>query len=183
MKFFLLGLVALAILALVAVRLLRGRITVEGETTSPAPSETTTKVAEVDAFTITLDIDEKPSLFVLLAADGAINRMGKGTVGDPAGGLFIGKTDPAIFEAVRSHLSEDMLQVLGRSFQLQNPRGVPCKLTLTFKFKDGTSSGLAFLYGSESEGVPGDVEDFVTTAVRLTDPWYENFKRTAEGKQ
>jgi hypothetical protein len=85
MKFFLLGLVALAIVALVAVRLLRGRIPVDGETASPAPSGTATKVAEVDAFTITLDVDEKPSLFVLLAADGAINRMGRGTLDDPAG--------------------------------------------------------------------------------------------------
>lgn len=183
MKFFLLGLVALAILVMVAVRLLRGRIPVEGEAASPAISGTARAVAEVVAFTITLDIDEKPSLFVLLAADGAINRLGRGTVDDPAGGLFIGKTDPAIFEAVRSHLSDEMVRTQGQTFQHQNPRGVPCKLTLTFKFKDGTSSGLAFLYGSESEGVPGDVADFVTTAVRLTDPWYENFKGGAETKQ
>jgi hypothetical protein len=76
-----------------------------------------------------------------------------------------------------------MVQAQGQSFRHQNPRGVPCKLTLTFKFKDGTSGGFAILYGSESEGVPRDVGDFVTTAVRLTDPWYENFKRMAEGKQ
>jgi len=183
MKFFLIGLVALAILVLIAVRLLRGRIPVEGKAASPATSGTARTVAEVDAFTITLDVDGKPSLFVLLAADGAINRMGRGTLDDPAGGLFIGQTDPAIFKAARSHLSDEMVRAQGHTLQHQNPRGLPCKLTLTFKFKDGTSGGLAFLYGSESEGVPGDIADFVTTAVRLTDPWYENFKRTAAGKQ
>jgi hypothetical protein len=182
MKFFLLGLVALAILVLVAVRFLRGRIPAEEKAVSPANSGTAGKVAEVDALTIRLDLDEKPSLFVLLAADGTINRMGRGTLDDPAGGLFIGQTDPAIFEAVRSHLSDEMVQAQGRTLQHQNPRGVPCKLTLTFKFKDGTSDGLAFLYGSESEGVPGDVADFVRTAVRQTDPWYENFKRGVEKK-
>jgi hypothetical protein len=155
MKFLLLGLVALAILALVAVRLLRGRIPVEGKAASPPTPGASGKVAEVDAFTITLDVDEKPSLFLLLASDGTINRMGRGVLGDPVGDLFIGKTDPAIFESVRSHLNEDMLQVPGRSFQHQEPRGVLCKLSLTFKFKDGTSGGLAFLYGSESEGRRG----------------------------
>lgn len=94
--------------------------------------------------------------------------------------LFIGRTDPAIFAAVRSHLTEEMfLVLLGRTFQLPNPRGAPCKLTLTFQFKDSTSDGIGFLYGSESEGPPREVADFVTAAVLQTDPWYEDLKRNA----
>jgi hypothetical protein len=138
------------------------------------------KVPDVDTIFIRLDINAKLSLAVVLGADGSINRGGTGTVENTEHDLFIGRTDPAIFEAVRSHLTEEMLLVLlGRTFQLQNPRGAPCKLALTFRFKDNTSDGFAFLYGSESEGPPPEVVGFVTAAVLQTDPWYEDFKRNA----
>jgi hypothetical protein len=193
MKFLFVGLFALAVIVLIAVRLLRGRIPVEPMAASggpPAPVVASAsadpgprKAADIAALSVKLDIDEKPSLYILLSADGSITRMGTGTVKNTERELFIGRTDPAIFEAVRSHLSEAMLQNLGQAFQQQNSHGAPCKLTLNFQFKDGTSSGLAFLYSSESEGAPTDVADFVTAAVHETDPWYENFKRTAAGRQ
>lgn len=190
MKFFLVSLVALAVIVLIAVRFFSGRISAEPPAASerpPAPGipgadPSVRKVADITALSITLDINEKPSLFILLSADGSINRLGTGTLENTERELFIGRTDPAIFEAVRSHVTEAMLQSRGQAFQHQNPRGAPCKLTLNFQFKDGTSGGFAFLYGSESEGMPEDVVDFVTAAARETDPWYENFKRTEAGR-
>jgi hypothetical protein len=139
--------------------------------------------SDIGALAITLDVNRKPSLFLMLAADGAVNRMGSGTLEDSGGQLFVGKTDPAIFETVRSHVTEAMLELLGKTFQDQNRRGVPCKLTLTFQFKDGTWNGFGFLYRSESEGMRTEVADYVTAAVRQTDPWYENCKRSAAEKQ
>ena len=180
MKFLFVGLIALAIIVLIAVRLYRGRITVEPKATSGAARVIVRKVSDVDGISIRLDINAKPSLFILLGADGSINRMGTGTVENTEHDLFIGRTDPAIFEAVRSHLTEEMLLVLlGRTFQLPNPHGAPCKMSLTFQFKDSTSDGIGFLYGSESEGLPKEVIGFVTAAVLQTDPWYEDFKRNA----
>ena len=171
MDFFLVSLVALAIIVLSAVRFFSGRIPAE----PPAASDIT-------ALSITLDINEKPSVFIPLSEDGSINRMGTGTLENTERELFIGKTDPAIFEAVRSNVTEAMLQIRGRAFQHQNPRGAPCKLTLNFQFNDGAGGRVTLLYGSESEGVPKDVVDLVTVAVHETDPWYENFKRTAAGR-
>lgn len=218
MQFFLIGLTALAILVLIAVRLLRGRIPTDplpldaqqprmhsriwaavlkvaaarlpaagarartGSDTGPAIAGARAS-SDIGAFAITLDVNHKPSLFLMLAADGAINRMGSGTLEDSGGELCVGKIDPAIFEAVRSYVTEGMLELLGKTFQDQNRRGVPCKLTLTFQFKDGTWNGFGFLYRSESEGLRKDVTDYVTAAVRQTDPWYENFKRSAAEKQ
>lgn len=192
MKYLLVGLIALAVIVLIAVRFLRGRFPAEPTATSgvpPAPDISSTnadsgtrKTGDVAALSINLDVNEKSSLFILLSADGTINRMGTGTLGNTEHELFIGRTDPAIFEAVRSHVPERMLQSLGQRFQHQNPRGTPCKLTISFQFKDGTLDGFAFLYGSESEGVPNEVADLVTAATHETDPWYENFKRTAAGQ-
>lgn len=199
MKYFLAGLVALAILVLLAVRILRGRIQgASGEAAAAGVSETeraaseessaegaagSRKTADIDALSITLDVNDKPSLYVMLAADGTINRMGSGTWENSGGGLFIGKIDPAVFEAARVQVSEAILGLVGQTFQHQNPRGAPCKLSLNFHFKDGSSNGLAFLYGSESEGVPKEVADYVTAVVRATASWYEKFKRTSAEKQ
>jgi hypothetical protein len=87
-------------------------------------------------------------------------------------------TDPAIFQAARAHLSTEVFQFLGSTFQMKNPVGTSCKLTIVFQFNDNSSNGLVFLYGAESEGPPTEVADFVRAAVRQTDPWYDIFKRS-----
>lgn len=178
MKVFLIVLVALAIVVIIVVRLLRGRLPTgtAGETRIPRPPA---KVSKIKAFTISLKIDEQPSLFILLGEDGTINRMGTGTPENAERELFIGKTDPAIFQSVRSRLTKGMLHSLGQGYQMPNPRGPACKLTITFKFKERSSKGIAFFYGSESDGPPPDAAEFVTTAVAQTDPWYDEFRRNA----
>jgi hypothetical protein len=70
-----------------------------------------------------------------------------------------------------------MLQSLGEGYQMLKPRGVSAKLTITFKFKDGSSNGFCYLYGWESEGPPNDVAEFVRMAVAQTQPWYEEFRQ------
>ena len=178
MNIFLIVLAALAIAVIIAVRLLRGRLPTDtaGQTKIPTPSA---KVSKIQAFTISLEIDKQPSLFLLLSDDGAINRMGSGTADSTERDLFIGKTDPGIFETACSQLTKEMLQNLGQGYQALEPRGASCELTITFKFKDGNSNGMAYRYGSESDGPPKDVADFVIAAVRQTDPWYEEFRRNA----
>ena len=177
MKFFLFGLIL--ILVLTALYFYRGRVS----TMSADHSASARKVADVHTIGVSLDINAEPSLFLLLSADGSINRQGSGTLKNKNRDLFIGKTDPAIFESVRSHLTEAMLQrLLGHTFQSQNPRGAPCKLDVRFFFKDGTSAGaFTFLYGSESEGPPSDVTDFVRAAVSETESWYQQQLRMVSG--
>jgi hypothetical protein len=137
-------------------------------------------VADVHAFLIDLEVNGDRLLFILLSADGSINRIGSGTLKDKNRDMFIGVTDPAIFERVRSHLTEAMLQGLGHSFQRQNIRGAPCKLTLMFEFNDHTRGRSEYLYGSESEGTPSDVVDSVKAGVHETDGWYQEQLRMAE---
>jgi hypothetical protein len=141
------------------------------------------KVQDVSGIMITLEIHDKRSLFILLAADGSINRLGTGTLNNTENGLFIGTTSPAMFEAVRLCVNDDMLQFLGREFEVKNPVGAPCKLKIIFRFKDDSSNGFVFRYGSESEGPPHEIADLVRTAVRETDPWYEQFKKAPAQKK
>jgi len=84
---------------------------------------------------VDLKINENTSLlFILLGADGSINRSGSGSLRNKNNDLFIGEATPAIFERVRSHLTEEMLQGLGMRFRRENARGAPCKLKLVFQF-------------------------------------------------
>jgi hypothetical protein len=174
MQILFLSLGALAVVVLIVVRLLRGRVSTDRETAVPGRN-----VSDVVAFTITLEVDEKTSLFILLGKDGCINRMGSGTAENLDGELFIGNADPSIFLAVRSHLTPGMLRSLAQGFRMPTPRGASCKLTVIFQFEDKSSLGISFFYGSESEGPPKDVAAFVTSAVTWTNALYENFRQNA----
>jgi len=140
------------------------------------------KVSDVTGFSVSLSINEKRALYVLLDAHGSINRQGDGTIDsaadNPPPGLFIGVTDPSVFHSVLTHLTDDILEFLGRVFRVPNPVGAQCKLALLFHFNDDASGGLEFHYGAESQGPPQDIADFVTAAVRETDSWYELFKES-----
>ncbi len=184
MKYLLIALVALAIAAVIGVRVYRIRTAQAAPPAQPVPPAQAApgvpqSISDISALSITLKVKNEIALFVLLGSDGTINRMGTGNLANAERGLFIGKTDPAVFQAVRSHVTDAMWRHLGEGFKHPDPQGDPCSLKLLFKFKDGGSSGLLYLYGSESEGPPKDVAEFVRTAVRETDPWYENFKRNA----
>ena len=81
------------------------------------------KLPDVRDIALELNINENTSLlFILLGADGSINRRGSGTLGNKNKDLFIGKATPAIFERVRSHVTEEMLQGLGMRFRLTKIR-------------------------------------------------------------
>jgi hypothetical protein len=173
MGLFFLSLFAAAIIALIASHVYAARLR------SREFAANTRKIADVTGLSITLEIDGKSALYILLAADGSINRMGTGTLDNAEQELFIGITHTAVFEAVRSHLTAEMWQYLGHTLQSRNPRGASCKLTILVQCRDGTSNGFAFCYGADSEGPPKFVADFVTAAVRESDLWYEDFKRAA----
>jgi hypothetical protein len=184
MKALLIALVVIAILVLVLLRLFGRKWAGIAEQQSeeapavPQPvasSRVERKVSDVTALDITLKVDGDLFLFVLVASDGTTNRLGSGTFEDKNRGLFIGQTEPAIFEAVRSHVTPEMLHISG-GFEHKNRRGATCELGVSFKFKDGGESGFGFRYGSESEGPPEEVRILVTDAVRVTEPWYQDFK-------
>jgi hypothetical protein len=185
MKALLISLVVIAILVLVVLRLFGRKwagIAEKQSAGAPVAGQTAASsgvernVSDVTGISITLQVDGELFLFVLVASDGTTNRLGSGTFEDKnRGGLFIGQTEAAIFEAVRSQVTPEMLHISG-GFEHKNRRGATCELGVSFKFKDGGESGFGFRYGSESEGPPPEVREFVTEAVRVTEPWYQDFK-------
>jgi hypothetical protein len=166
-----LSLFALAIIVLIALRIYTVRL-------QSAHSRAIDKFwNDLCGLSINLEASNKRSLFILLAADGSINRLGTGTLDNRENELLIGKTDPAVFQTVKTRVSTALFQYLGGTFPMKNPVGASCRLTIAFQFSDNSANGFVFLYGSQSTGPPMEVADLVRAAVLQTDPWYQSFKR------
>ena len=133
------------------------------------------RAADIRAIAITLRVREKNALFILLAADGAINRLGTGSVRNTENDMFIGQTTEPLFEQVRATFHDEMLGMTG-GYDVPNQKGKPCVLDILLRFADGTEDGFRFSYGSKSQGPPGEIVNVVMRAVEVTEPWFERQK-------
>jgi hypothetical protein len=130
---------------------------------------------DIHGILVTLFIGGEQSLFIMLGSDGNINRMGTGS--DTAERhMFIGKTGPQLFEHLRSKVSPELLGWCGRNLADPHPQGEACELTVGFQNADGRERVTKWGYGSESQGPPPEVFEFVVAAVEATNPWFEQQK-------
>jgi hypothetical protein len=144
------------------------------------------RVADISAVSITLEVDNRTALFVLLADDGSVNRGGTGSEDNEEHQLFIDRTDPPILPILLNDLTDEMLQFTG-AYDVAQKRGARCRLTIALHFADGHEDGFRFDYGSKSKGPPKEIAELVSSAVDLTEPWYQEQKRlvatTQSGKR
>ncbi len=138
-------------------------------------------LADIDRIDIRWEVEQTPLLIMMLARSGALNRRGEGSE-DPATFLMaMGTTEDPIFLDLISQLPEEWLAHTGR-YQLPDPQGKSVDLTITLTDGKGQETGFQFLYGSDSEGPPEDMIEFVELAMELTDPWYEEATRKQRKK-
>ena len=133
------------------------------------------KVADINAVNITLETGDEQSLFILLAADGSINRMGTGEIENTDRNLFLGVVNEPLFDQLMGYLNDEMLDYMG-GYETPDSQGVPCTLMIGLSFDNGEENGFGFKYGSESTGPPHELVEFVMAAIELTDPWFEDQK-------
>ena len=136
---------------------------------------------EFHGIMVTLMVSGEQSLFIMLGADGSINRVGTGAVDNAERDMFIGRTDPAVFRGLREQITPELLAWCGRSLGDPEPQGAVCELTVGFKRAGGEELLTAWRYGSESQGPPPEVGQFVVAAVRATDLWFERQRAMARG--
>ena len=132
---------------------------------------------EFDAVVISLKVNEQPALFVLLAADRTVNRIGTGALDNVEKALFIGATADNLYEKFMAKVRDDMFEHAG-CYDQPEPKGQPCKLTMAFR-RPKDPVGFEFSFGSESEGPPEELAELVKYATELTEPWYETQKQMA----
>lgn len=124
----------------------------------------------VVACAITLEVNGERNLFVLLDADGTVNRQGNGRSDSDIGALYLGATDKPLFKSLMMNVPDDLFQRAG-SYGDPAPRGLPCKLTIIFE-GGGESAAFEYEYGSESSGPPAEIRELVVNAIELTGPYY-----------
>ena len=135
-------------------------------------------VADIKAVYISLEIVGESALFILLAADGSINRMGTGAHGNTEKDLFIGMTEDPLFDQLMEKLSDEMLGHMG-GYDVPEKDGSLCELKIGLSFASEEEDGFAFRYGSESQGPPHEIVELVLAAIELTEPWFEEQKQMA----
>ncbi|GAB4427056.1 MAG: hypothetical protein OHK0039_45250 [Bacteroidia bacterium] len=126
--------------------------------------------AKIDRIYFKLSVESKDIFSLMLARNGALNRLGsEDEEGSTA--FFMGRTDEPLFDQLLASLSDDMLELTGR-YEYPDLRGERCVLTITLEGQD-LETGFEFTYGSEAVGPPEEIVDWVDRAITLTDPWYE----------
>lgn len=127
---------------------------------------------ELGAFAITLTVDGTQVLFVMMAADGSINRMGTGAADNDKKDVYIGVTDSRPFEELMGTVGPELLSFCGQSMAAKTPVGKPCELLILFMGADGEELVTQWRYGLESAGPPAVIQEFVRAAVAASDPWF-----------
>lgn len=125
----------------------------------------------IAAILVYLEINSKQALAILLEADGSINRLGTGSVNNTENDLYIGKTKNNLFVNLLSKIDTRWFKHQG-SYDVPDKKGKICELTIIFLHEDSKESIWKFRYGSESQGPPDDIRQFVVEAIKLTESWY-----------
>lgn len=132
----------------------------------------------ISGILVRLNVENSPYLLVTLAADGSIERLGRGE-----GEILSGTGAIDLFEDLRGKLTPQILRWVGQSWSDPFPRGKACQLMLGFKEMDGREVLTRWDYGSESPEPPPEILDFVLAAVETTNPWYRRRKELERRKQ
>ncbi len=128
-------------------------------------------VQNIKAILIKLDVEDKPNMFLLLAADGSINRFGTGAIENTDKDMYIGTIKEPVFNELQSRFNNSWFEKY-RAFIEENRKGKQCKLIIAVQNADGGEAGMQLLYGTDSVGLPTEIKEFTQTAVSLTNPWY-----------
>ncbi len=150
---------------------------------SPVRQPTPNAMVEFDKALVNLKVKDVNVLFILLAEDGTVNRLGDGSANNTDRTMFIGINREALFSQFMTRITPGMLQHQG-AYELPNRKGDDCELTILLSYRENDkSAGFKFIYGSESSGPPREVADLVRYAAALTRPWHEEQKRIAKSRQ
>ena len=137
---------------------------------------------ELDTCFIRIMYRDEEALMLLLSRDGTINRMGDGTPPDGTGStLYIGQVTEPLFDRLMEVVPPSLWEFrhVGR-IDLDDRTGEDCLLTVLFGQSDGRAFRFEILFGSESVGVPSELQIVLARALELTEPWWQETRSLQE---
>jgi len=82
-----------------------------------------------------------------------------------------------MFRELLPYVDESWLDRPG-DYTARQRRGQDCSLTMVF-LTGSEQAEIRYFFGSESEGLPRDIRDFVYAAIDVTQAWYEEQQQVA----
>jgi hypothetical protein len=143
---------------------------VDGNAIPPRP--VVAKVDDLNSCYITVECEGELIFLVLLARDGSVNRLGDGSYPPPDKVWHIGRVDEPLFDRLLEVVTDAMLQYAG-SYDVPDKVGTECECKIVFGTKQGGATGFEIKYGTESAGVPTELQNIVRRAIELTDAWWK----------
>lgn len=135
-----------------------------------------------DKMLVGLTIDGAQVLFVMLAADGTVNRLGDGSIGCTDRDMFIGRTQDPLFAEFMASVDTAIFAHQG-SYDVPEKTGKLCQLRVLFGLKDSEAcEGFEFRYGSDSQGAPREIANLVIKAVQMTNAWHAAQKKNTKAE-
>jgi hypothetical protein len=130
----------------------------------------------INGILVTLEVAGEQTLYVMLGVDGTIHRMGSGSEHNLDLDLFIGKSWIDEFQRLSKLTTSVFPQWAGGRVdpQLQGKR---CRLTIRLRLDGGGEVFSGWEYGTNSQGPPPEVCEFVRATVDITNEWVEEQKR------
>jgi hypothetical protein len=127
----------------------------------------------VNKILITLEVEDKTSILILLTKEGNINRKGDGSLNNLNLPLAQGISHDGHFEALLLTVSEDIFNHAG-VLNYPDKKGKICQLTLIFQGANELDFSFRVKYGEDSQGPPVELAQILINAVKITEPWYQS---------
>jgi hypothetical protein len=131
--------------------------------------------------TIDIEISNKTCLAIFLAKDGAINRKGTMALHPDDKEFFIGTTKEPVFDRLVNTISNELLEYCNKPSPPCDTTRPACKARISFG-NNASAKSFEYCVNGTFNDLPAPIKNYVTEAVRLTDPWYENQRKSLKAK-
>lgn len=131
--------------------------------------------ADLDVCFIRMEHGGEDVLFILLSRDGSINRMGDGTPSPVDKTLYIGVVKEPLFDQLMEVVPDDLFRYVSR-LEIPDREGIDTTISVMFQHKDGRVLPFEVLFGSESGGVPLELQTILRRALELSDGWWNGLR-------
>ncbi len=138
---------------------------------------------EISALIIKLDRNGTQDFFLALTSDGGVNRVEPSDEDESIPIMLIGKSKDNLLGSAVSLLSPTVTEWFGREVQVPGSLGDRCELTIKVYYANGAEKKMVWKYSSGSLRPPPFISDFVVEVMEITDPWFEEFKKTIKSRE
>ncbi len=121
---------------------------------------------------ITLEVEDRTSILILLTKDGDISRKGDGNPNNTTLPLMQGISHDGHLDALMMTVNEDIFNYSGVIKQ-PDRLGRECRLSIIFQGKNELDYSFRVIYGEDSQGPPVELAQILINAVKITEPWYQ----------